>query len=224
MARAYQGGDKALDRVRTLKFSGTIENVETGETSLITLWLKKPDMQRQELEVGEAKDTRVVAGLEGWRQITIVDEEGQTRVRTVLLPSEEIRAMQAMTWENLYFHEGIERVLGRVKHMGTKEFEEREVYVLRFEHRPGVYFDRHFDVETGKLIATGTDGQLFVDDGEVVVQGIKFPATQQMRGEDGEVVNIITFENIEVNAPIEDSLFEVPSVQRASAARSNPGS
>lgn len=209
-ARAYQGSEELLDSVRTLIFRGTITrtaSAEGEEVSNLEIYLKKPDKQRFVIRVENITDVRMVDGSIGYR-LTTLEEEGQPpRSRDVALTPQEIFAIQATTWQNLFFYKGIEKELGRVRSLGMKEFQGEDAYALRFEHTGNVFFEHHFHAETGRLMGTTTGSQIFINEGEQIVAGVKFPERVRTTDQEGNEINFIDFHTIEVNAVLADTLF-----------------
>jgi hypothetical protein len=68
------------------------------------------------------------------------------------------------------------------------------------------------------LLPTQTE---FVEEGKKIVAGITFPTELQNYTKDGQLTQTIKFESIKVNTPIDDRVFEMPSLiaLRAAAAK-----
>lgn len=209
-AREYLGGDQAIERIESIKYTGTYESTDgaSGELSII---FKKPMLQRIEVSRGEFSEVSVLNELDGWRKV--FDPENQGRWSIHFLEPARIRELQANTWENLNFFRNIEKRRGRIENEGVVELEGEQVVKLVFWHPREISFTRYFDPETGRLIMTEThDGAEIREYGEVIVDGVLFPERIVMKRPDN-LVNEIRFTEITVNDKVDDSLFAVPSMR-----------
>jgi outer membrane lipoprotein-sorting protein len=229
-ARSFVGSEEALQAIQSLEYHGTVHQTETGDTQELSLYLLKPSMQRQELAMGSGYMTQAVDGYDGWMffvkseeaEAEMADEADTAEAEAApandagpermfrVLRFDEIRNMQAMTRENLYFFKESVGLRGKVIDKGLTERDGDEVVWLQFDHGGGNVFDRYFDPETGKLLATRVaDGSVWIEEGEIVIDGIKFPASTKMIV-DGEVVTEIVFDTIKVNSGLSEGDFSIP--------------
>jgi hypothetical protein len=149
---------------------------------------------------------------EGWR--TVRDAGNPSDWRLLLLDRQQVRRLRANTWENLNFFRGIEAVGGRCRQAGSGEVDGRPCYKLAFHHLGGIVFIRHFDQATGELLLTETEtGGTLREQGEMIVEGIRFPRRVVTREPDGRQTTI-HFERIVINEPYAEDLFEVPHLLR----------
>jgi len=207
-ARAFLGSEKALDSVRSLRFSGTIaEGTEMRGTIIITL--KKPNQQRIERTIGDEREVTALDEFDAWtRSENLKDPEDW---RLTLLDREHIRRLQANNVENLNFFKGAERRGGVVEARGAEVIDGVSCEKVVFIHGPDIEFIRYFDKATGRLVMTETEkGGQIRERGEQIIAGIRFPKSLESTFGDRSVV--ITFDSIEVNGDYPDELFAVPSV------------
>ena len=207
-ARAYLGSEKALDSVRSLRFSGTIsEGNEKRGTIVITL--KRPYQQRIERTIGDEREVTALDGFDAWSRIESLSNPDGWRL--TMIPADDIRRLQANNAENLNFFKGAQSRGGTVEMRGDATIDGVDCAKVAFVHGPGVEFVRYFDKATGRLVMTETErGGQIRERGEQVVAGIRFPTSLESAFNDRVVV--ISFEKIEVNGDYPDSLFAFPSV------------
>lgn len=207
-ARAYLGSEKALDAVKSLRFSGTIvEGNEKRGTIVITL--KKPYQQRIERTIGNEREITALDGFDAWSRIESLDNPDGLRL--TLIPVEDIKRLQANNAENLNFFKGAQIRGGSVEMRGEATIDGVDCVKVAFVHGPGIEFVRYFDKATGRLVMTETErGGQIRERGEQVVAGIRFPKSLESSFNDRAVV--ISFDKVEVNGDYPDSLFAFPSV------------
>ncbi len=210
MAREHLGGDEKLESIQSLKYVGTIDSPDRDRVGTITLYLKKPLQQRIEIETESGMgEITAVNGYEGWILIRGIDE----RLSEVkVMDPQNLNRMLVSTWENLHFFAKPVAYHGKIHHRGETEYRGRPVYELHVVYPGGTpTYVRFFDRHTGELVGSRTDDGLeFIESGMILVDGIQFPRKiEALRGE--RRIHIITFEEIEVNPPLDDELFEFPS-------------
>ncbi len=212
-ARDYLGGDTQLRAVETIQFQGTFTTHEGDGKGEILIYLKKPFKQR--LDVIRAHDgiveTTAINDIDGWgRRANEKDAEDWT-IR--ILSMGELKRMRANTFDNLNFYSGIEQLGGSIINKGIVNKEGKEAYLLHFKYDKTIHYKRYFDVNTGKLLGTINDKGIEIKDiDEIIVDGIRFPR-EQIRIEDGKKKDTLTFTKIVINAPLDDKIFELPSLR-----------
>ena len=207
-ARAFLGGDAALDAVKSLQFSGSIiEGTEKRGTIVITL--QKSFQQRIERTVGDEREITALDGYDAWSRRENLKDPSDWRLQ--MIEADDIRRLQANNAENLNFFRGAERYGGSVEYTGSKAVDGIDCARLVFKHTPEIEFVRYFDKATGRLVMTETErGGEIREHGEQFVDGIRFPTSLESTL-DGKTVTI-TFEKVVVNAAYPESMFEFPSV------------
>jgi hypothetical protein len=220
-ARAYLGSEAALNGLRSVHFTGTLETMETtpeGPRPVkagLEIYFQKPYQQRIELTMGNRVEVTALDEYEGWQRVQDADEPQAGRL--VLLRKEQIRRLRANTWENLSFYRGLDQAGGEVQDLGSVELEGRRVRKVAFTHGPAIVFFRYFDEASGRLLLTETEKQGSIrEEGEILAGGIRFPAkiiTTNKLPDGGIREVVVSFERIEVNLDLPDALFAVPPVQ-----------
>jgi hypothetical protein len=85
-----------------------------------------------------------------------------------------------------------------------------------FVHGPGIVFTRSFDVATGRLVLTETDGGTKIrEEGEIRSAGVRFPqriVTVNTLPDGGTRTIRVTFSEITVNPELDTSVFAVPAL------------
>ena len=220
-ARAAVGSESALTAINSVRFIGTVETkqktpskgdpTKLEETTIrlaIDIIFQKPDRQRIILRSDKGTETTVLDGYDGWFRRAETDRENQSQF--TLLETAQIKRLRANTWENLSFHRGIEARGGRVEYKGEADVDGKSCIVLTFTHSDSISFTRYFDKSTGRIIKTVTENNGEIrEEGEIQVNGIRFPKTLINKAPDGQIATI-NFESIKVNEPLPAVEFAVP--------------
>jgi hypothetical protein len=223
-ARAYLGGDAALNAINSVHFAGVLETEQVTppglkpETFRVDVIFQKPYQQRIVATGAESIETTALDGYVAWQRIQEV--RNRNRWQLSALGPGEIKSLRANTWENLGFFKGIEQRGGRVEVLGTASVDGKPAVKTAFTHEEGLVFYRYFDPATGKLVLSETaQGGSIKEEGEIMVNGVRFPkkTIQTAKGLDakGQPVErrlAMTFDKITVNEAFPDSYFEMPLV------------
>jgi hypothetical protein len=215
-ARAQIGPESALTKVESLRFKGVLEvvdpNSSTPGTATIEIIFQRPDRQRITATNEGQTETTALDGYDAWQRV--VDPRDPTRWQFSLLGTDQIKRLRANTFENLSFYRGIETVGGRIEDRGLATVDGVACRKLAFVHGPGIAFIRSFDVATGRLVLTETDGGTLIrEEGDLRVNDLRFPKsiTTISPMPDGTTRTIrVAFESVEVNPVIDTNLFLVP--------------
>jgi hypothetical protein len=233
-ARAYYGNEGALNAIRSVHFTGSMETRQftaEGPKSVsfgIEIIFQKPCQQRI---VRTAPDAIQVTGLdeyEGWQRLQDIKDE--SRWQLTLLEPAIIKQLRANTWENLNFFRGIEQWGGSVQVLGPATIEGAATVKVAFIHEPGIVFYRYFDTTTGRLVLTETaQGDRIKEEGEIMVDGLRFPqkvtSISKVTDANGQIVEnptIIAFSKITLNETFPHSYFEVPPLSLPGSPPSTP--
>lgn len=216
-ARAYLGGDAALNAVKTVQYHGTLSlgaEADAANPTPITVEIifEKPYRQRSTITSAKGKEVTVLDGYDGWQRVE--DATDKTRWTLVLLKADQIKNLRANAWENLAFFRGIDAAGGRLDDLGQATIDGVLCRKLAFVHSPEVVFYRYFDAATGRLVLTETKrGETIREEGTIEAGGVKFPkvlSTDTTRPDGTKQTITITFDRITVNAPIPADAFEMP--------------
>lgn len=208
-ARAAVGTEKALDGVQSIHFTGTLEAEKLRLA--IDIVFQSPYQQRINLRSDKIVETTALDGYDGWVRRAEIGKEAQWNL--TLLDTAATKRLRANTWENLAFYRGIEKRGGKVEFLGEEQVDGKTCVKLMFSHADDIVFVRYFDKSTGRLVMTVTEtGGEIREEGEVVVEGVRFPRKLINKTAKGEVTTI-TFESIKVNEPVPAGEFAVPSLR-----------
>ena len=223
-ARAYLGPDATLEAITSIHYVGTLAGEEIvkdkdgkeikrpfkGDIDLI---FQKPYYQRVILVSYKGIETTGLDDYEAWRRLDNANDSAHWKL--MLLDQDQVRSQRANTWENMAFYRGIERRGGHVDDLGSATIGGHACEKLAFVHEPGLTFYRYFDTATGQLILTETEnGNLTREQGEVMVNGVRFPKSlvnttkDPVTGRENTIV--ITLDKITLNENFPESLFAVP--------------
>lgn len=222
-ARAALGSESALNAVKSIHFVGkfsanrkvpvSADSKELKDEAVVLgldIVFQKPFQHRMIRRSATQVETTALDGYDAW--VRNVDTNDDKKWRLQLLDATQIRSFRANTWESLYFYRGIEKEGGRVEHAGEATIDGKDCVKLVFIHAGGIRFTRYFDKSTGRLVRTDTEnGNQIREEGEMIVDGIRFPRTLVTRSAEGQL-STITFESVKVNERFPDSEFAVPSL------------
>lgn len=223
-ARAYLGPESALNAVRSIHFSGALEATvsapsPTDKTKLIEQAVKLPAdiifqkeyQQRITVTGPKVIETTALDGYDGWQKRTNSANPAQWQI--TLLDAGQIKRLRANTWENLSFFLGIEKKGGTVKLAGDVTVDGVACVKVSFIHAENIVFHRYFDKASGRLVKTETEsGGEIREEGEMIVNGVRFPRKVINKGADGKAT-VISFDKVVVNESIPAGDFAVPTLQ-----------
>jgi hypothetical protein len=231
-ARAYLGPDVTLDAITSIHYVGMLAGEEIAKDKdgkpvkdkegkeiwnpfkgSIDLIFQKPYCQRVTLVSYKGTEITALDDYEAWRHLQ--EATDAKRWSLMLLDKDQVRSQRANTWENMAFYRGIERRGGHVDDLGPVTIDGHRCEKLAFVHEPGLTFYRSFDTTTGQLILTETEnGNLTREQGEVMVNGVRFPKSLVSITKDPatgrENTIVITLDKITLNEIFPESLFAVP--------------
>ncbi|HLP02529.1 MAG TPA: hypothetical protein VK163_10940 [Opitutaceae bacterium] len=217
-ARAYVGDENSLSSIRSLRYRGTIEfKDDTGTvvpeaSGTMDMILQKPQQQLMVRTNSRLREAIALDDLTGWMRVDSLEQPGRSRLK--ILDLDELRRLQANTFENLAFFRGHEDRGGIIELRGERTVDGRIALTVAFTHPHGITFLRHFDKQTGRLLLTEMSfGGDVREEGELLVNGIRFPKTMRTTGKtkDGKAYSAtVTIEEVEVNKAYAPDLFAVP--------------
>ena len=217
-ARAYLGTEAALNAISSVFFSGTVTSTNPTDpqkknTATIEIIAQKPDQQRVVSTSEKVVETTAVDGYEAWQRVQ--DKTNPKVQRLTVLKPDAVRRLRAQAWENLSFFRGLEKQGGRIEDQGTTTLDGVTCQKVAFYHAPNIFFVRYFDLATGRLLRTDSDdGGTTREEGERVVNGVRFPTSMKMtiKNAKGETQDVtIAFETVKVNEKFPDAVFRMPA-------------
>ena len=220
-ARAYLGDEAALTRVGTIHFTGRLEStervpdaadktklVEKPVTLAVDIIFQKPFRQQTTLSRPDIVETTALDDYDAWQRRANPQKPAQWQV--TLLDAAQIKRLRANTWENLNFFSGLEKKGGRVQLDGDVTVDGIACVKLSFRHDDDIVFVRYFDRATGRLVKTETEnGTEIREEGETMVDGVRFPQKVVNKSASGQVTTII-FDRVALNEAIPAGQFSVP--------------
>jgi outer membrane lipoprotein-sorting protein len=225
-ARAALGPEDKLLAVQTLRLRGQIFDTKNQLGGSIEFLFKKPAHQRSEFQTTtQDKVIECSNGVEGWMASS--EKAGQMKFSIMKAPTETQNIYTSL--ENLYFYRATELVRGaEVTSEGPVTYRNNLCWKVSFHYPNDMIYVRYFDKTTGELRGTVVqpNGAEFVEEGKMMVAGIAFPTQLQNYTSDGKLTQTVKFTSIEVNAPMDDKVFEMPSLiaLRAEAAKEEAAS
>lgn len=221
-ARAAVGPEIALNRVTSIHFTGTLATTQqvpvegpggaTREEQIvlgIDIVFQRPYRQRMILRSDKVVETTALDEYDAWLRRAAAPEEKRWQV--TLLDAQQVKRLRANTWENLNFFAGLARRGGRVEFGGETVVDGRSCVKLSFIHDEEIAFIRYFDAASGRLVKTETEnGAEIREEGELVVEGLRFPKRLVNRAPNGQVATI-TFDSVTINQPLPADAFAVPA-------------
>ncbi len=203
-----QGGKKALEGIKDMTMTGTIEIVMQGLTASFTIYKKEPDKRRLDADVMGMVFTQVYDGEKAWGTnpqtggIEDFDEERTVEARR------EAMAIISVLYPEKY---GMSFV-----YKGKDTLDDKEYFVLEQTYPDGLVATLHLDAKTylvykSKAIVMGPMG--------VEIEAEQFNSNyKKVNGlmiahsivsfADGEESQNITVEEVNFNTGLEDSLFK----------------
>ncbi|HEY9155328.1 MAG TPA: hypothetical protein VIM69_09370 [Opitutaceae bacterium] len=216
-ARAFLGGDAALDAVHSIHFVGTtIESDAKGDSEPFPIDIVFQKDFQQRITVKKPVQTEIIAldDYDAWHRVQ--DTNAPDRGQTMLYVGEKVKQLRATSWENLAFFKGLEQIGGSVVDDGLVELDGKKVHKMTFIHEPGLVYIRYFDADSGQLILSETDqGSRIREDGEIRADGVRFPqriviTNTEASGEQRKVT--INISKVTVNEKFPEDYFSVPLV------------
>lgn len=209
-ARAFLGGDSALNAVKSIHFTGTLE-IESESKLQTDIVFQKSFQQRITVIGPEVIVTTALDGYDAWQRRTNAVNPSQWQI--TLLDAPQIKRLRANTLENLSFYASHEMKGCLVKLIGEVSVDGLACAKLSFTHSGNVNFLRYFDKSTGRLIKTETEnGGEIREEGEMFVNGVRFPRRVINTSPSGKTTTI-SFATVTVNEVFPAEEFQVPSLQ-----------
>jgi len=203
------GGMKALEAVKDTSATGSMELITMGMEGSVTVYTKRPNMLRMDIEVMGMTITQAFDGTTAWQvnpQTGGVEEMDEQQT--------EQFSREALG-DGVFLHPDKHGIIFTYK--GAEKIEDVEHHVLVMTYPDGfdttLYIDgKTFLIYKTQAVApnmmTGMDSDvetLFADYKELQGTMISYSFTQFI---DGEEFMIFTMEEIKYNSNLEDSLFK----------------
>ncbi len=204
-----RGGRTKLDSVKTVRFTGHVTNL--GIESPFTLQMKRPDRVRTDMTINTLPMTQAYDGRTAWMVMPLLGSSDPVELPEA--QTSDMRNSSSIDGPLVDYREKG----NAVELLGKEEVEGRPAYKLKLTLKDGsvrtVFLDQKSALET-RLIGTRHN-----EGGEVEVEtyfrdyqptdGVLFPRVIENRVK-GKTTSSMRIEKVELNVPLEDSLFEMP--------------
>lgn len=227
-ARAFLGGDVALESIRSIHYVGKILGPDPKDPKLqtsaaIEIIIQRPYQYKVTVTSDQVIDSTALDDYDAWNRQTAVGDPKSWR--QTLQGPEQIKRLRANAWENISFFGDLTRVGGVVEDKGSADIGGVACEKVAFIHSPSIIYYRYFDQATGRLVFSETEtGGTIREEGEIRVDGIRFPkALISLAKADGKEMTVkITFDRITLNEVFPASEFAVPPLQASSVSTPQP--
>ncbi len=208
-ARAYLGSDEALDRIKAVRYIGTLEGTDaTGKVlkGKLDVTFQSPNRMLQVMAFADRIETTGLDDFTSW--FLEQKSANPAQYRFAARGLDAVTHARASVWENLAYYKGIESVGGRVEDAGTVTVDGKPAHKLIFRHGEKISFARWFAPATGQLLLTETeDGTAIREEGEMPVAGVRFPKKTINTPKSGSGSLVIIFDKVIINEPLSEKSF-----------------
>jgi hypothetical protein len=209
-AREFLGGDKALNAVKSVHFTGSLE-ISDGTKLPTDIVFQKQYQQRITVTGPKVIEVTALDGYDAWQKR--INPQNTSQWQVTLLDAGQVKRLRANTLENLSFYAYREMPGCVVNVVGDATVDGRACVKLSFTHANNIIFTRYFDKATGQLVKTETEnGGEIREEGELFVNGIRFPRKVINKTAAGATTSI-SFDAVVVNEAFQADLFAVPSLK-----------
>jgi hypothetical protein len=207
-----EGGPKALERIASASFAGSLEDTASGETGTYSLILKSPNKIYSEIIAGSRRDVVAFNGMSAW------GEDASSGPHT-LTGGESVAAAAMGRYLNGRLANAKKDKIG-LRFVGTQDVRGHSAYRLNLLLAPGVGREVFFDAQTHLVVREIVSGpakdasaperasEQYDYDDYRPVHGILEPYRVTLRR--GEHTYVISATRVELNAPVHDSVFDFP--------------
>lgn len=204
-----KGGRELLGSVQSMKQTG--QAAVMGMSVPITIYAKRPDKVRSEVEVQGMEIVNAFDGETAWGINPMAGAEPQK------LPADQVASIKSQaSFDGMLFNHGENGYT--LAYLGEGEVRGAPAYKLRVTDAAGdsltlfLDADSFLEVKTEKEVTDPQMGQVTVEtffDDYRVVEGMKLPFVIETVVK-GQSFQKVTMEEIDLNAEIPDSLFAFP--------------
>ena len=206
-ARQFISDESTLNGVNSLRFEGTIKDPE-GKTGKIVISLQKPYKMVQSIHhENGVVDEFGLNDYEGWLKRFKTEDPDVYALMPVDVT--RLKRLRANTYEGLNFFSTKTSYGRKIEYQGKQDLDGKTVEVVKVLYGSAVFI-RYFETTTGELLLSEIEnGERIQEQGEMVVDGIRFPKYLVTFNGDDQISHL-EFHSIQVNPKFEDSLFTQP--------------
>jgi outer membrane lipoprotein-sorting protein len=201
---AAKGGLEKLKSIQSMKQISKM--ITQGKEATVTVYSKRPNLQRQEMKIAGQTITNGFDGEVSW---ILNPLSGMTRPIVVTGPQADVIREQAVFDGPLvdYKARGSKVLLNGVETLGDRKVQHLQV-IDRSQQTQHIYLDAETNLET-RIVST-LDNHKFEQELSDYrdVEGVRFPFTIKMLV-DGVLQSEITVQSVEFNVKIDDAMFKV---------------
>ena len=209
-ARARLGSEAALQGVTSIRYLGTLDTDGANQRKLDIIF-QKPLQQLITISGAELIEVVGLDDYDGWQKRTNAKNSAQWQI--TLIDAGQTKRLRAQIWDNLNFFSGIEKMRGSVRLAGDAMIDGVACVKLIFAYREDMILTRYFDKTSARLVLTETEsGTEIREEGEIIVQGVRFPRKVSNRDKAGRVITML-FDQVILNEPHAASEFAVPALR-----------
>jgi hypothetical protein len=209
-ARARLGSEAALQGVTSVRYLGSLET-DGASPRRLDIVFQKPLQQLITLTGAELIEVVGLDDYDGWQKRTNAKNSAQWQI--TLIDAGQTKRLRAQIWDNLNFFSGIEKMRGSVRLAGDAMIDGVACVKLIFAYREDMILTRYFDKTSARLVLTETEsGTEIREEGEIIVQGVRFPRKVSNRDKAGRVITML-FDQVILNEPHAASEFAVPALR-----------
>ncbi len=202
-----KGGLEKLRAIKTIHAVGKI--TAQGMEMPFETWMKMPDKIRMETTVQGQKIVQAYDGKTAWWIMPMISPEPQP------MPPQQAEQFKEQNWfkDPLIYYKDLGY---KIEFLGEGEFEGNPVYKIKLTKPNGEIMIYYIDKETGLELKMDFHGKrqgreitaetVFGDYNQV--NGITYPFYIETRS-GGKVVSQVTISKIEINIPVDDSIFQM---------------
>jgi outer membrane lipoprotein-sorting protein len=206
-----RGGTAKIKAVKTIKVTGTAQT--QGIELPLTIWVKRPAMFRLEMVLQGKKIVQAFDGTDAWGIVPMMGSDDPKKAG-----DEQTKAMRDSADEMMdgplmdYKERG-----AKLEVMGKEDVEGSPAYKIKITKKDGAVKYTYLDGETYLDVRTTETahqmGQEMTVDSYLsnykAEAGVLIPhAIEQRAG--GQAIMKMSLDQVEVNAPVDDSLFQFP--------------
>jgi predicted RNA-binding protein Jag len=199
------GGAKAVAQIQTETIAGSLTEQDTGKTGSYSRIAKAPNQFYSEMAIEHARDVEAYNGMSAWGQNA---EEG-ARTLTGAAAKE---AEAAARYSNSRLVD-LKKFKLSAQFAGMESVRGRDAYRVRVLLGQGMERDVFFDAQTHRIVRETAGSEQFDYDDYRPVNGIPTPFRIEIRR--GGRAYSISVTHAEINAPVDDSIFDFPRVSGA---------
>ncbi len=210
LARSYLGDENKLEAITSIHYEGSLL-YSSGELGTIEMVYQKPMRQRMVAVIGDRKEISVLNGSEGWTTFERVVDSLPLSME--IFDPLRILIMQSSVREAFGFFQKPDVRNGEITYDGKETFKGRECILLTYHHGDGIAYRRFIDAETGQVLRSlDSKGVEYVEEGEILVDGIRFPKkmVSTFSTAIGSQTMEFSYTSIKLNRDLPESDFVMP--------------